>query len=94
MNKHALISSGRIWIYCVTFATVVETEYDMGNRQHAERTLASIEKSYATLVRLFSQSNGLTAQQEKELWSKFVHLGERLTGLNNYQGFYGSKVEH
>ena len=47
-------------------------------REHAALTLAAIEKGYTTLVRFFSQAEGLTAEEESELWSKFQQLGERL----------------
>jgi hypothetical protein len=67
---------------CFTLATVAETEYRRGNREHAERTLATIEKGYSTLVRIFSQANGLTAEEEMELWSKFQQLAGRLEGLH------------
>jgi hypothetical protein len=56
---------------CLTLATVSETAYSMGHREHAERALAKAEKGYSTLVRFFSQAKGLTAEQENELWSKF-----------------------
>jgi len=66
----------------LTLATVVETERNLGNREHAERTLATIENGYTTLVRFFSQATGLTAERETELWSRFIELGERLTGYS------------
>lgn len=66
---------------CLTLAKIAEGEYGLGNREHAERTLAAIEKGYSTLVRFFSEAEGLTAEQENELWSKFIQLGERLDGL-------------
>ena len=66
---------------CLTFATVVETEYALGNREHATRTLAEAEKGYSDLFRFFSQARGLTPEVEKELQSKFKHLRERLDGL-------------
>jgi hypothetical protein len=69
-----------LWV-CLTLASVAETEYDLGNCENAERTLAAIEKGYSTLVRFFSQAEGLTAAEEKELWSKFQQLGERLVQL-------------
>jgi hypothetical protein len=66
---------------CLTFATVAETAYSMGRREHAERTLAKAEKGYSDMLRFFSQSRGMTAEVEKELQSKFRHLRERLDGL-------------
>ena len=66
---------------CMTFATVAETAYSMGHREHAERTLASAEKGYSDMLRYFSQATGLTVEVEKEVQSKFLQLRERLDGL-------------
>jgi hypothetical protein len=66
---------------CMTFATVAETAYSMGHREHAERTLASAEKGYSDMLRYFSQATGMTVEVEKELQSKFKQLRERLDGL-------------
>lgn len=66
---------------CLTFASVVEMEYGMGNREHAERTLAEAEKGYSDMLRLFSQAKGLTAEVQEALQSKFRHLRERLDAL-------------
>jgi hypothetical protein len=33
---------------CMTFATVAETAYSMGHREHAERTLASARRAIPT----------------------------------------------
>ena len=66
---------------CFTFATVAETAYNMGHREHAERTIASAEKGYSDMLRYFSQARGMTAEVEKELQSKFQRLRERLDGL-------------
>src|SRR5260370_39717138 len=74
-----------LWV-CLTLAKIVEREYGLGDREHAERTLAAIEKGYSTLVRFFSQAKGLTAEQENELWSKFIQLGERLDWLQQFKG--------
>jgi hypothetical protein len=57
-----------LWV-CLTFATVAETAYSMGHREHAERTLAAMEMGYTTLVRFFSQATGVTLEVEKELQS-------------------------
>ena len=52
----------------LTFATVAETAYSMGHREHAERTLASAEKGYADMLRYFSKANGAgTAELEKRI---------------------------
>jgi hypothetical protein len=66
---------------CLTFATVAETAYIMGHREHAERTLARAEKGYSDMLRFFTQAKGMTAEAEKELQSKFKQLRERLDGL-------------
>ena len=65
----------------MTFATVAETAYSMGHREHAKRTIASAEKGYSDMLRYFSQAKGMTAEVEKELQSKFKQLRERLDGL-------------
>jgi hypothetical protein len=66
---------------CLTFASVVEMEYRMGNREHAERTLAEAEKGYSDMLRLFSQAKGLTVEVQEALQSKFRHLRERLDAV-------------
>jgi hypothetical protein len=66
---------------CLTLATVAETAYNMGHREHAERTIASAEKGYSDMLRYFSQAKGMTAEAESELQSKFKQLRERLDGL-------------
>ncbi len=66
---------------CLTFASVAETAYSLGNREHAERTLAEAEKGYSDMLRFFSQARGMTAEVEKELQSKFKQLRERLDRL-------------
>jgi len=66
-----------LWV-CLTLASVAETEYDLGNWEHAARTIATAEKGYSTLLRFFSQMEGPTPEVERELWSKFIQLGERL----------------
>jgi uncharacterized coiled-coil DUF342 family protein len=53
----------------------------MGHLEHAARTIASAEKGYSDMLRYFSQTTGLTAEVERELWSKFKQLRERLDGL-------------
>ena len=67
---------------CLTLATVAETAYSMGHREHAERTLASAEKGYSDMLRFFSQARGMTAKVEKELQSTFKQVRERLDGLH------------
>jgi hypothetical protein len=65
----------------LTFAAIVETQYNMGNREHAERTLAEAENGYFILLRMFSKANGLTPELEAKFQSKFKHLREWLDGL-------------
>lgn len=64
---------------CQTLAATVEAEYNIGYREHAERTLAEVEKGYSTLLRLVSQEKRLTAEVEEEFQSKL--LRRRLDGL-------------
>ena len=66
---------------CMTLATVAETAYSMGHREHANRSLASAEKGYSDMRRYFSQAKGMTAAVESELQSKFTQLRDRLDGL-------------
>jgi len=66
---------------CLTFATIVESELNMGNREHAERTIAAAEKGYSDMLRFFLRARGMTPNVEKELQSKFTRLRERLDGL-------------
>lgn len=63
---------------CLVFATVAETAYGMGHREHAERIIASAEKGYSDMLRYFLRARGMTPEVEKELQSKFKHLRERL----------------
>jgi hypothetical protein len=66
---------------CLTFATVAETAYSMGHREHAERTLAEAEKGYSDMLRYFLRARGMTPEVGRELQSKFSLLRERLDGL-------------
>ena len=66
---------------CLTFASVAETAYSMGHREHAEMTIASAEKGYSEMLRYFYPAIGLTAEVERELCSKYRQLRERLDGL-------------
>ena len=50
---------------CLTFATVAETAYSMGNRERAVRTIAAAEKGYSDMLRLFSQARNLTPEVAK-----------------------------
>jgi len=66
---------------CLTLASIAGTEYDLGNREHAARTIASAENGYATLLRFFSQAKALTPEANKELRLTFEQLRERLDWL-------------
>ena len=66
---------------CLTLADLAETEFGLGNRQHAEQTLAKAEKGYSDMLRFFSEATGMTAEVETGLQSKFKELRERLDGL-------------
>ena len=59
---------------CLTLASIAETKYDMGNREHAARTIASVEKGYATLLRFFSQAKRISPEERKELQLAFERL--------------------
>ena len=50
---------------CFTLTSVAETHCDSGNREHAARTIAAIEKGYSTLVRFLAQAKGLTPEVER-----------------------------
>jgi hypothetical protein len=63
---------------CLTLASVAETKYDMGNREHAARTIASAEKGYSTLLRFFSQAKRITSKERMELQLTFARLRDRL----------------
>jgi hypothetical protein len=71
---------------CFTLATVAETAYSMGHREHANRSLASAEKGYSAMRRYFSQAKGMTAAVESELQSKFQQLRDRLDWLRIRHG--------
>jgi hypothetical protein len=66
---------------CLTLADLAETEFGLGNLQHAEQTLAKAEKGYSDMLRLFSEATSVTDEVESELRSKFKEISERLTGL-------------
>jgi hypothetical protein len=69
----------------LTFATIVESEYNMGNLEHAERTLASAEKGYSDMLRYFSKAKGLPPGIETKFQSKFKQVRERLDGLPRFR---------
>ena len=69
---------------CLTLAVLAETKYRLGNREHAEETLARAENGYSDMLRFFSRVRGMTAEVEKELQSKFKQLRERLDGLKRF----------
>ena len=66
---------------CLTLAAIVETEYRLGNREHAERTLATAEKGYSDILRFFSRTTEMTPEVQGELRSRVKQLRERLDAL-------------
>jgi hypothetical protein len=66
---------------CLVFATVAETAYSMGRREHGERNIANAEKGYSDMLRYFLRARGMTPEVEKELKALFQQLRERLDGL-------------
>lgn len=66
---------------CLTLTSVAETKYDLGNREHAARTIASAEKGYSSLLRFFSQAKNLAPEAKKELQLTLKRLRERLDRL-------------
>ena len=70
---------------CLTFAALAETEYKLGNRDHAEQTLASAEKGYSDMLGFYSQAAGLTPETEGQFQSKFKEVRERLDGLQAFR---------
>ncbi len=45
-------------VVCLMLATVSATAYNMGDREHAERTLASAEKGYSDMLSRLIQNYG------------------------------------
>ena len=70
---------------CLTFAKVAETAIDMGNSEHAERSMSNAEKGYTDMLRFFSQATDISAGDRRELQSKFKRLRERLDGLKRFR---------
>ena len=70
---------------CLTFAAMVQTEHRLGNREHAEQTLAKAEKGYSDMFRFFSEATGLTPEAKEKLQSKFQQLREQLDGLKRLE---------
>jgi hypothetical protein len=69
----------------LTFATIAEAEYRMGNREHAERTLANAEKGYTDMLSYFAKATGLTSGIDPDFQSKFKQVRERLDGLRRFR---------
>jgi hypothetical protein len=67
---------------CLVFATVAETAYSMGRREHGERNIANAEKGYSDMLRYFLRARGMTPEVEEELKALFKQLRERLDGLH------------
>jgi non-ribosomal peptide synthetase component F len=66
---------------CLTLASLADTEYDLGNREHAARTVATVEKGYSTLLRFFSQAKCITPEARAELHFTFQRLRNRIGRL-------------
>ena len=66
---------------CLTLADLAETEFGLGNTEHAEQSLANAEKGYSDMLRYFSKATGMTAEVETGLQSKCKEVRERLDGL-------------
>lgn len=66
-------------------ASVAETEYKMGNQEHAAQTRASAEKGYSEMLRYFPLAKGLTPESAEETESKFKDVRERLDGLRRFR---------
>jgi hypothetical protein len=68
---------------CLAFASIAETEYSMGHREHAAQTLGKAEKGYSDMLRFFSQAEatGISPETTEELKSKFKQVRDRLDGL-------------
>ena len=67
---------------CLTLADLAETEFGLGNTEHAERTVAKAEKGYSNMLRFFSEATGMTAEVARELQSQFRDVRERLDALH------------
>ena len=66
---------------CLSLASIADTEYDLGNREHAARTTANAEKGYSAMLRYFSQAKNLAPCTEAELQFTLHRLRERLDRL-------------
>jgi hypothetical protein len=74
---------------CFTFASLAETEFKIGHREAAERSLAHAQKAYGTLGRFLSDpkfAKHLPAQAKQELAAR---LGDVHALLNNVRQLMG-----
>jgi len=58
-----------------------QTYFGLGSWENVARTIASAEKGYGSLLRVFSQAKHLLPEATKELQLSFKRLRERLDGL-------------
>jgi hypothetical protein len=49
----------------ITCTSIAETEFLVGNRERAERTLAEVEEGYSRLILILSQAGDLTAEEKQ-----------------------------
>ena len=69
---------------CLTFSTIAARNYETGNQESAERSMANSEKAYETVVRFLADpkhSKHLTAEELQDLTADLERLREKLDGL-------------
>jgi hypothetical protein len=67
-----------------TFAAVAARNYETGNPEFAERSMANSEKAYETVTRFLSDPKHLkhlTEEEVRDLTAELERLRERLDGL-------------
>jgi ATP-dependent Clp protease ATP-binding subunit ClpA len=60
---------------CLTFVDVAETEYNMGHREHAERSRTNAEKGYYDMKRFFSQA---TEAARRKFTPEFINRLDKI----------------
>ena len=69
---------------CFTFASVAETEFNIGNNEHAQRSIADAEKAYATMQRFLSDpkhAEHISGEERQELTQGMAELRKKLDDL-------------
>jgi len=61
---------------CFTFASVAETEFNIGNNEHAQRAIADAEKAYATMQRFLSDPKHAEHISDEERWELTQGMAE------------------